>query len=218
MKKNITANSIAEAMVVMLVILTGVTWAYQMFNQSIKTVDSSEYKIRAISMAKEWLEAINNIRDTNWILFKWDLANCWNTLNYNITCFNDSGTSKDIREWSYRTYISSNNRWVLEEYTGTLDYADTSYRDFFSVGYDINWFFTQSWSLIDTEIKPPFTREIIINYIDDWNSPLYTGTNISNEEKMEVTVLIQWIDTISNQVRKVEMKNILTNWANEKTN
>jgi len=213
MKKNITANSIAEAMVVMLVILTGVTWAYQMFNQSIKTVDSSEYKIRAISMAKEWLEAINNIRDTNWILFKWDLANCWNTLNYNITCFNDSGTSKDIREWSYRTYISSNNRWVLEEYTGTLDYADTSYRDFFSVGYDIDWFFTQNSVDIVDKIKPPFTREIIIEYLNDGS-----GITDSNSQKMEVTVLIQWIDTISNQVRKVEMKNILTNWANEKTN
>lgn len=53
MKKNILATSIAEAMVVMLVILIGITGSYQMFSQSIKTVDSSEFKIRAISMAKE---------------------------------------------------------------------------------------------------------------------------------------------------------------------
>lgn len=70
MKKNILATSIAEAMVVMLVILIGVTGSYQMFSQSIKAVDSSEFKIQAISMAREAIEAVNNIRDTNWILFK----------------------------------------------------------------------------------------------------------------------------------------------------
>ena len=218
MKKNILANSIAEAMVVMLVILIGVTGSYQMFSQSIKTVDSSEYKIRAISMAKEWLEAVNNIRDTNWILFKWDLPNCWNVLNYNISCFNDTGTTRDIREWSYRTYISTNNRWVLEDYSWNLDYSETAYRNHFTVWLDDKWFFTQSGSLIVDEIKPPFTREIIIEYLDDWENPINSGVNISNEQKMKVTVKIQWIDSWSNQVRKVEMSNILTNWANKKVN
>lgn len=218
MKKNILAVSIAEAMVVMLVILIGVTGSYQMFSQSIKTVDSSEFKIRAISMAKEWLEAVNNIRDTNWILFKWDLPNCWNTLNYDVNCFNDTGISRDIREWSYKTYIWTNNRWILERYTGTLNYSETAYRNHFTVWLDDKWFFTQNSADIVDEIKPPFTREIIIEYLDDAEAPANSAANISNEQKMKVTAKIQWTDTSSNSVRKVEMSNILTNWANKKTN
>lgn len=213
MKKNILATSIAEAMVVMLVILIGITGSYQMFSQSIKTVDSSEFKIRAISMAKEWIEAVNNVRDTNWILFKWDLPNCWNTLNYSTSCFNNTTTTYDIRPGSYRTYIWSNNRWVLQNYTWTLDYSEAAYRNFFTVWLDNKWFFTQNSADIIEEIKPPFTREIIISYLDDGS----WVTN-SNSQKMNVTVKIQWTDSSSNTVRKVEMSNILTNWANKKTN
>jgi len=213
MKKNILATSIAEAMVVMLVILIGITGSYQMFSQSIKTVDSSEFKIRAISMAKEWIEAVNNVRDTNWILFKWDLPNCWNTLNYNTSCFNNTTTTHDIRPGSYRTYIWSNNRWILQNYTWTLDYSEAAYRNFFTVWLDNKWFFTQNSADIIEEIKPPFTREIIISYLDDGS----WVTN-SNSQKMNVTVKIQWTDSSSNTVRKVEMSNILTNWANKKTN
>lgn len=218
MKKNILATSIAEAMVVMLVILIGVTGSYQMFSQSIKAVDSSEFKIQAISMAREAIEAVNNIRDTNWILFKWDLPNCWNTLNYDTRCFNDPTTTYDITPGSYRVdNLSGQYRWTLYEYTGAWDYQDTTYRNFFWLWLDSNWFYTHQQPFA-TEIKPPFTREIIISYLDDWENPVNSWTNISNEQKMKVTAKVQWMDTGSNTVRKVEMSNILTNWENKKVN
>jgi Tfp pilus assembly protein PilV len=66
MKKNILATSIIEAMVVLLIVLIAVTGAYDMFSNAIRITDGSEHKLMAISMAKEGIEAVTNIRDTNW--------------------------------------------------------------------------------------------------------------------------------------------------------
>ena len=213
MKKNLLATSVIEAMVVMLVVVLWVTWAYQMFSQSIKLVDSSEFKLNAIAMAKEGMEAMNNIRDTNWILFRWDLKNCWNSLNYDTRCLNTDNTNYVIPAWTYSIYIWSDYRWYLDEYTSGGNYSNPIFRNELKVWLDANGFYTQGAANIDEEIKPPFTREIIISYLDDG----LPGTSAPSpkEQKMQVTSRVQWVDPSSTEIRKVELTNILTNWLNK---
>jgi hypothetical protein len=69
---------------------------YNIYGSSIKLSNSTENKITAISIAREGIEAITNIRDTNNLLFKADLKNCWNVLNYNANCIGDNTTNNDI--------------------------------------------------------------------------------------------------------------------------
>jgi hypothetical protein len=212
MKKNLLATSVIEAMVVMLVVVLWVTWAYQMFSQSVKLVDSSEFKLNAIAMAKEWIEAMNNIRDTNWILFRWDLKNCWNTLNYDTRCLNTDNTNYVIPAWVYSIYIWADYRWYLREYTSWWDYSSSTFRNELEVWLDANGFYTQ-WLWISENIQPPFTREIIISYLDDGLSG--TTAPSAKEQKMQVTSRVQWVDPSSTEIRKVELTNILTNWLNK---
>ena len=206
--RSIKATSIAEAMVVMLIIVTWVTWMYKIYSESIKLSNSTANKIQAIQIAKQWIEAITNIRDTNWLLFSSDYKNCWNTLNYNAWCIWESSPVLFEHNEKYKIFSDSNNRWVMEAPWLAInpeEYSNPDYRDFFRVWLN-NWIYSQSWSL--TNLLPIFTREIKIEYIDtNWNS-----TPDNKDEKIKVTALVQWKDNASTNPHKVELNQVLTNW------
>ena len=202
-------------MVIMMIIVAGVVWMFKVFTQSQKLSNSTENKIQAIQIAREWIEAMKNIRDTNWILYWSDTANCWNVINYQPGCVgilagNNTTTDISRSNETYKVYQDpTSNRWILEEKaTPETLFSNTDYRNEMEVWYDANWFFTQSWTLIVEELKPLFTREIQVRYIDT-NSD---STVDSNDEKMEVTSLVQWVDSSSSEPHKVEFTTVLTNW------
>ncbi len=205
MKINKTATSIAEAMVLMMIIVTGVTWMYKIYNSSIRLERATSNKIIAINIAREWIEAMKNIRNTNWILFSSDVNNCWNTLNYQNACVWDNISWTDIENnKSYVIYKNQQDRWTLTWSTTWL-YSDNIYRNEHRVWLDLDWFYTQTWTI--DNLVPLFTREIKINYINTtWS------TVDSNDEKMEVTSLVQWKDNTSTSVHKVELIQLLSNW------
>ena len=196
------ATSVIEAMVVLLVVVMWIIWMIAIFTSSQKLSNWTSNKIQAIQIAREWIEAVKNIRDTNWTIFSSDTANCWNVDNYNNSCVWDNSTTYDISIWSYKIYQdSSDNRWYLsKKTTSETEYKKSAYRNEMKVWLDSNWFFTQTGTM--TEIKPLFTREIKISY-PSWNS---------NTSKMKVISLVQWVDNSSKKVRKVELSSILTNW------
>ena len=157
------ASSIIEAMVVLMIITSGVTWVYLLMSSSQKLANSTWNRIEAIQIARDWLEAMTNIRDTNWILYGADPANCWNTLNYSGSCVWNTTISTDIKLWAneaFRIYRDINNRFMLSA-TGTTTsplFTNITYRNVFQV-FKLNWFYTQSGGIVT---QPLFTREIQI--------------------------------------------------------
>lgn len=200
MKLNKKATSIIEAMIVMLVIITWVIWMYSIYDSSTKLSASTKNRIEAIEIAREWIEAMKNIRDTNWLLFKADPDNCWNTLNYNPNCVWDDTSTNDIIAWSYIIYQDIDNRWKLNSQSWWTFWS-WSYISDFRVKKDINWLYTQTWWI---DFTPIFTREIKVNY-PSWDS---------NNQKMEISSIVQWKDSSSNAPHKVELNHTLTNREN----
>lgn len=194
MKKSQNATSIIEAMIVMLIVVSWVIWMYNIYNQSTKLSNTTKNRIEAIEIAREWIEAMKNIRDTNWLLFWADNTNCWNVLNYNSSCVWDAWITSDISSWSYIIYQGSDNRWKLDSRTTWAFW--TWYINRFEVQKDLNWLYTQTWW---TAFNPIFTREIKIFY--------------PNNHKMSVTSLVQWVDNSSLNPHKVELNLELNNWA-----
>jgi len=192
-------------MVVLLVITMSITWAFQIFAVSTKVSTHTKNKIEAIQIAREWLEAFTNIRNTNWILFSADYKNCWNTLNYNKDCVAASApaTSTDIDSWSYIIYKNTDNRWFLEPKATGL-FSEQTYRDNFKVQKDANTLYTQSWW---TDFLPIFTREIQVTYINTaWPTP------DSNDDKINIKSIVQWKDSSSNKPHKVKLETLISNW------
>ena len=212
MKKNTRATSIIESMVVMLIVVTGITGMYTIFSQSQRLANTTWNRIEAIQIAREWIEAFTNIRDTNWVLFAADYKNCWNTMNYNNSCIWDDTNTQgtDIGNNSRYTIYqdTTTNRWLLEARLGT-NYSDTVYRNNFRVNKDANWLYTQSgW----TTSNPIFTREIQVQYIEDTN---WAWWITSDDEKMRITSKVEWLDNSKSTPHTIELETILTNWKNK---
>lgn len=190
-------TSIVEALIVMLIVVTWVVWMYNIYSNSIKVSDSSSNRVKAISIAREWIEAMINIRDTNWLLFSANTKNCWNTYNYDSECVT---LDKDIPEWSYIIYKDIDNRWKLSQ-KPSWSYSTWAYKTDFRVNLWSDWFYTQStW----TNFLPWFTREIKISYPADAWTPL---------EKMNVESIVRWTDNARNSWNyEIKLDTILTNW------
>lgn len=213
MKKNTCGTSIVEALVVMVMISIGLSWLFGIFSESQKLSTSTEYRIQAIQIAREWIEAVGNIRDTNRLLFAADYNNCWNTRSYNNNCFWDTSDTHDMQhESSYILERDTNNRWVLTWaiLRESRDFTDSNYRDDYRVYKDPDGFFVQTSG---ESFRPIFTREIRIDYIDDTNGD---GDTDSSDEKLRATSIVQWSDPSSSIPKKIELQMELTNWKNER--
>lgn len=191
-------TSIVEALIVMLIVVTWVVWMYNIYANSIKVSDSSSNRVKAISIAREWIEAMINIRDTNWLLFSANNTNCWNTLNYDSSCVT---SDIDISSWSYIIYKNSNDRWYLSWITLNWNYSTWTYKNDFRVNLWNDWFYTQSGGI---NFLPWFTREIKISYLT-WE--------VSPYQKMNIESIVKWSDNSTSSWNfEVKLKTVLTNW------
>ena len=212
MKNLKKATSIAETIVIMFIITTWLIWMYKIFWESKKLLVVTKNRIEAIQIAREWIEAMINIRNTNWLLYSADSKNCWNTLNYANNCigntrYSTQSNSTDIAIWSYIIYKMVNNRWVIMS-RNSGSYNSSVYRDDFEVSRDSDLFYTQTWWI---SFKPLFTREIKVNYLDTDANDLVN----SNDEKMRVVSIVRWKDNSSSKPYKVELETILSNWKDK---
>jgi len=199
------ATTIAEAMIVLLIIVTGVTWMYNIYTNSIKFASSQELKLDAISIAKEGLEWFNNIRDTNWLLYLWNKENCWNTLNYSSDCILKTWNYYIKNNQNYKIYTWTNNRWFLSE-VNSIDFTNTTDRNNIKIWLDSNNFYTQSWSIKDNNHL--FTRILHTQYIDT-NSDTITDHSY---QKILVTSTVKWKDNSSSEEHEVKLSKIFSNW------
>lgn len=202
MKKSKIWTTIIESIIVLMILSIWIIWVFNIFTKSNSFAWSTKNRLEAILIAREWVEAMTNIRDTNWKNFAANIQNCWNTLNYNTNCL--INTSNNIQSWSYIIYKDTNNRWYLSWVTiWENSYSWTNYRNSFKVSLDSDWFYTQSWWIKDT--SPLFTREIQVSYL---------SSTIPNQ-KMQVKSIVSWSDSWKDWIQKVELKTILTNWKKE---
>lgn len=211
MKKNKLALSITEAMVVLLVVTLWLVWAYSVLTRSFKVTTNLSNKITAIQIAREGIEALQNIRDTNWLLFPLNKKHCWITENYKDSCFVDEDWSKSYEyqikdDMSYKIYKNESWRWFLESNDNefTKWYLDQNYRDFYQVNMDENWLYTQSWG---TSFLPTFTREIITNY-ENW----IPDDSNTLDWWIKVTSIVRWMDNSTTFPNEVILETIMTNY------
>lgn len=147
MSINKQGNSVIEVMVVIVILTIGLTGAYNIINSGQKLSSTAENRIKAINIAREWLEAVENIRDTNWIKFSSDYQNCWKVKNYDITCIGNTG--KEYASGSYiliQSWSSIKSLWyILPPLNYRTSWTSPSI-SVFPVYYDENGMTRQSWN------------------------------------------------------------------------
>lgn len=73
-------------MIVLVIVTIGITGTFQVLQGGIKLASTTESRIQAINLAREGIEAVENIRNTNWTKFTSDYQNCFDVANYDASC------------------------------------------------------------------------------------------------------------------------------------
>ena len=142
-------ETIAETIIALAILTIGITLATTMMANSLRNMHSSKNRIIAVNIAREGVEAVRNIRDTNWLKFSGHRRDCWNHLPGEDVDENCDGTNLieprtklnadnptvfdtviPDNTKAYIIYLDENNRWRLKNWisivTGeiTFDNAD----------------------------------------------------------------------------------------------
>lgn len=104
--------TLIEVMIVIVILSTWILWAYTVVDYSINFVNATKVKVLAINYAREWIEWVFNIRDTNWRRWSWAGLRdaCW----LKIDPFANSGTNDGCED---DTWFGSGS-YILSETTG----------------------------------------------------------------------------------------------------
>lgn len=197
-------NSIIEVIVVITILTIGIVGTYNIINNGQKLSSTAENRIKAINIAREWLEAVENIRDTNWIKFSSDYDNCWKVKDYNINCIGVPG--KEFTSGSY-ILIQSGSLWTL---SGTIipSTTYTTYLGQFPIFLDNNSLpmsignNTPCSSFQTRNCKTIFTREIQISHPDATH--------------MKINSIVKWVDSsLITGPHMINFETILTNWKRQ---
>ncbi len=113
---NKRGETILETIIATVILAVGVTTAGAIIGYSLRNMNGSKNRIIAINVAREGVETVRNIRDTNWLRYNSRRRVCWNhmpDINSNIGC--DGGTP--IQPGRYLIYKQAETeRWILTEY------------------------------------------------------------------------------------------------------
>ncbi|MFH0776636.1 MAG: hypothetical protein V1936_03430 [Patescibacteria group bacterium] len=116
--KSRRGETLIEVLVATIVLIVGALAAARLF--AIATVNDQLTKERVIAtnLAREGLEAVRNIRDTNWLRFAGERRTCWNNLNpAECNDTNLDGVPDDVilQQKNYIALFDADNyRWGLD--------------------------------------------------------------------------------------------------------
>ncbi len=217
-------STMIELLVMMAIMALGISTMLGVIGSWMDFAKSTEDTIKAINLAREWLEWVTNWRDTNWLRFSSDKTNCWKVQNvpsYSSSCIGDNFMSdsnsntdtRNIQSWSYLLY-TNNWVWFLSWISTNPDWvADwSSYTQLYKTWLDANGFFTQTGgtsstycsSVWQTNCLTIFTREIQISLPVN-TDPSYTWT-------IYVASIVRWKWKGQHEVR---LNTTLTNWKSK---
>ena len=204
--QNNKGNSIIEVMVVIVIITTGLVGTYGILNSGQRLATDSTNRIKAINLAREGLEAVENIRDTNWIKFSSDYINCWKVKDYDATCIGNPG--KEFSAGSYNLY-QSGSLWYL---SGTItpsmvDY--NTYRDQFAIYVDSGGLSatTGNNTVLCSQTHTTYCRSIYAREIK---------LSHPDANHFKIDSIVSWKDNGSkvSAPYTITLETILTNWKN----
>lgn len=79
-------------MVVMVVISVAIVGVFGLVQSGLRLTTLTENRITALNLAREGIEAVSNIRDSNWLKYANDKDICWMTADYDGGCIANVGT------------------------------------------------------------------------------------------------------------------------------
>jgi type II secretory pathway pseudopilin PulG len=202
-----TWATMLELMAMMAIMGLGIAAMLWVVGSGSNFAKDTEDNIKAINLAREWIEWVISWRNTNWLRFSSDRINCWKNIGYDSNCIG-WGWSTQLTSGSY-VLLTQNGLWYLSGVT-TPDYASNwpLYSTVFQTWLDSDGFFTQTGVVttstcstsITTNCLSKFTREIIVD------------VPVGNSGSISVRSQVRWK---GKRDHSVEIETTLTNWKSK---
>ena len=109
--KKTKGESLLEGIIAFTILGLGIAFSGVIMGTSIRNMDNSKNRVIAINAAREGIEAMRNIRDTNWLAYSTKRRSCWNHMpqkNPSTGC-----TTSLISPGRYIIYKDGTYRWRL---------------------------------------------------------------------------------------------------------
>jgi hypothetical protein len=121
-KNNIRGETIAETLIALSVLAIGITLSSTLMASSLRNMNTSKNRVIAVNIAREGIEAVRNIRDTNWLRFSGTRRLCWNHLpgdDMDEACdpLGIPDPTPLIESGDYIIFKDTNYRWRLVDVT-----------------------------------------------------------------------------------------------------
>ncbi len=220
--RNQAGQTLIETMVAMFILVMGIAAAVGLANYALSASGSVNKQLIAMGLAREGMEAVKNMRDTNWL--KTPLS---------ATCFDfysQTNTSNCYTNWLNGTGYSGYNidPGTTSTYILKFDQATISYWSLvpeankFGLNYSTSTpgtgFYNPGIGVLSSAATSDFSRSITISK-DTSFSPF---NNASLGGRVKVTVNVWWkdkhcpvSDTVPSSTKcKVTLNTYLTNWKN----
>ncbi|PID83776.1 hypothetical protein CSB09_04395 [Candidatus Gracilibacteria bacterium] len=193
--------TLLEVMVMILVLSITLTAMFTTLIQGINLQRLIQQRVQATNIAREGIEGVVNLRNTNWLRFTSNRTNCWNVKDYNANCITTKPTTTNTLSGP-NLLFRKNGAWWL---SGTTQFDESQWGDSmdrFRIYIDDNGWYTSTGTFTElcnasrrTGCKSIFSREIQITSLSD--------------DALEVTAIVRWRDA---SPRKVTLTEIIRNW------
>ena len=107
---NTRGETLAETIIALSILAIGITIASTVIMNSMRNLTNAKNRVIAINIAREGIEAVRNIRDTNWLFFSDKRRQCWNHDPNVAIC--DGSTP--VPPGTYIVYKHTDQSWRLQ--------------------------------------------------------------------------------------------------------
>ncbi len=107
---NIRGETLAETIVALSILAIGITMASTVIMNSMRNLSNAKNRVVAVNIAREGVEAVRGIRDTNWLLYSDKRRQCWNHDPSIVVCDPPS----PIPPGTYIVYKHIDKSWRLQ--------------------------------------------------------------------------------------------------------
>lgn len=191
---NKKGNSIIEVVIVIVILTIWIVWTYEIINSGQKLATTTENRIKAVNIAREWIEAVTNIRDTNWIKFSSDYPKCWNVADYNNSCI----WASSVSTLTWGILYQNGALWYLTWSTNNKVYLDDKGMLYQTWTINIPFDSKLCTNLFNKSCRTPFSRDIQIFF--------------PNNETMKINSIVEWIDNSKQWKHTINLETTLKNW------
>lgn len=213
-KKNTKGETILETIIALSILSIGIVFSGTIIGTSLRNINATKNRIIAVNIAREGIEAMRNIRDTNWLKFSNKRRQCWN--HDPNPAFATCDGSDEILPGDYIIYKEEENeKWRL----GPIEipdpeipekFLDTTKLSLVDIDTNVdtdgdrnktndidayNHILTEDGDALgrDNAVRTVFKRSININYIDNDGVLITDPANLTvQHNRMRIVANVTW--------------------------